>query len=59
MNNGLSDEELVIEVAKGNEEAFRELYRRFEVPIFNYLDRLVFDKHALEDLFQNVFVKVF
>lgn len=54
-----SDKKLIKSVAHGDKQAFEELYRRYNVKIYNYLDRLVFDKEYVNDLFQNVFIKVF
>ena len=59
MYSKLSDESLIEKIASSDETAFKEVYNRYNKVIFNYLNRLVFDKTALEDLFQNTFLKVF
>lgn len=53
-----ADAQLLQWVATGDQEAFSELYRRYGVPLFNYLLRLVQDEPAAEDLLQEVFVAV-
>jgi RNA polymerase sigma-70 factor (ECF subfamily) len=54
-----NDEQLMQEVAKGSKQAFQEIYNRYDVIIYNYLDKLVFDKDYLNDIYQNVFIKVY
>ncbi|MEJ7809093.1 MAG: sigma-70 family RNA polymerase sigma factor [Gemmatimonadaceae bacterium] len=49
----------VAELAKqGREEAFRELVRRYERPVFSLVYRMVRDREAAEDLSQETFIKV-
>ena len=43
----------------GSQDAFRELVRRFERPIFSLIVRMVRDRTAAEDLTQEAFVKAF
>ncbi len=59
MFSGKTDEELIKMVADQDKKAFEELYRRYNVDIYNYLDKLIFDKEYLNDLYQNVFIKIF
>lgn len=42
----------------GREEAFRELVRRYERPVFSLVFRLVRDSATAEDLAQDTFIKV-
>ena len=42
----------------GREEAFREIVRRYERPIFSLLYRMVRDRALAEDLAQETFIKV-
>src|SRR5207253_4628593 len=44
---------------KGDERAFSLIVRAYEVPIFNYILRLVGDRSLAEDLTQEVFLRVF
>jgi RNA polymerase sigma-70 factor (ECF subfamily) len=53
----LSDEDLMGEVARGSEDALRELLRRYERPLAGYLRRQTGDRDA-EDLFQDVWLRV-
>jgi RNA polymerase sigma-70 factor, ECF subfamily len=44
---------------RGDERAFSVIVRAYEVPIFNYVMRLVGDRALAEDLTQEVFIRVF
>jgi RNA polymerase sigma-70 factor (ECF subfamily) len=55
----LSDAEVVAEALAGSEDAFHELVRRFERPVFALVVRMVRDRTAAEDLTQEAFVKAF
>jgi RNA polymerase sigma-70 factor (ECF subfamily) len=44
---------------KGDERAFCLIVRAYEVPVFNYVLRLVGDRSLAEDLTQEVFLRVF
>jgi RNA polymerase sigma-70 factor (ECF subfamily) len=44
---------------KGDERAFSLILRAYEVPVFNYVLRLVGDRSLAEDLTQEVFLRVF
>ena len=45
-------------VARGDKEAFAELYNRFNLPIFNYMYHMVYDSSIAEELLQEVFLAV-
>jgi RNA polymerase sigma-70 factor (ECF subfamily) len=44
---------------RGDERAFSLIVRAYEVPVFNYVMRLVGDRSLAEDLTQEVFLRVF
>jgi RNA polymerase sigma-70 factor, ECF subfamily len=44
---------------KGDERAFSIIVRAYEVPVFNYVVRLVGDRSLAEDLTQEVFLRVY
>ncbi len=44
---------------RGDERAFSLIVRAYEVPVFNYVMRLVGDRSLAEDLTQEVFIRVF
>jgi RNA polymerase sigma-70 factor (ECF subfamily) len=44
---------------RGDERAFSLIVRAYEVPVFNYVLRLVGDRSLAEDLTQEVFLRVF
>ncbi len=50
------DRDLLRKAAQGNDSAFGDLYDRYNVPIYNYLLRLIHEQTAAEDLLQDVFV---
>jgi RNA polymerase sigma-70 factor, ECF subfamily len=54
----ISDHQLLAQIARDDEAAFEELYQRYELPIYNYLLRLVCEKAIAEDLLQEVFMAV-
>jgi RNA polymerase sigma-70 factor, ECF subfamily len=43
----------------GDADAWREIVRRYERPLFNLISRMVQDRTAAEDLAQDAFLKVF
>ena len=55
----VGDEDLIAAVLEGSEEAFRQLVERYEERVTRLLMRFVRDRFAVEDLLQEVFVKVF
>jgi RNA polymerase sigma-70 factor (ECF subfamily) len=44
---------------KGDERAFSLLVRAYELPVYNYVYRLVGDRSLAEDLTQEVFIRVY
>ncbi|HSU84656.1 MAG TPA: sigma-70 family RNA polymerase sigma factor, partial [Thermoanaerobaculia bacterium] len=54
-----TDAELVASAVRGSQDAFRELVKRFERPVYSLVLRMVQDPAAAEDLAQEVFVKAF
>ena len=44
---------------RGDERAFTLILRAYEVPLFNYILRLVGDRSVAEDMTQEVFLRVF
>lgn len=55
----LPDEALIAAILDGSELAFQQLVERHQDRLFGLLRRLVRDRFAVEDLAQEVFVKVF
>jgi RNA polymerase sigma-70 factor (ECF subfamily) len=54
----LPDADVVLQAQRGREDAFRELVRRYERPIFSLIYRMVRDRETSEDLAQDTFIKV-
>ena len=54
----LPDADVVALAQRGREEAFRELVRRYERPVFTLVYRMVRDRETAEDLAQDTFIKV-
>jgi len=55
----LKDEELIKKVVQNDEEAFYELFKRYENKIFNLVYRYIGTYHEAEELTQDVFLKVY
>ncbi len=53
-----TDQEVVQWAREGQEQAYRELVRRYQRPIFSLIYRMVRDRERAEDLAQETFVKV-
>lgn len=53
-----SDQDVVALAKEGEEEAYRELIRRYERPVFSLIFRMVRNRELAEDLSQETFVKV-
>jgi RNA polymerase sigma-70 factor (ECF subfamily) len=54
-----TDAELVVSALRGSQDAYRELVKRFERPVYSLILRMVQDPASAEDLAQEVFVKAF
>ena len=55
----MEDIELVERALRGSQEAYREILRRYERPVFSLVLRMVRDRTVAEDLAQEAFVKGF
>lgn len=53
------DADLVRSALAGSQEAYRQIVRRYERPVFGLILRMVRDRAEAEDLAQEVFVKAF
>ena len=54
-----SDEELMQEIVKGNSRAFTELYDRYNVQMFRYFYKMLWqDREKAEDFMQELFTKI-
>jgi RNA polymerase sigma-70 factor (ECF subfamily) len=54
----LPDEDLLRQVAEGNQTAFGLLYDRYHSKLYNYLLRLIFEEAAAQDILQETFLAV-
>src|SRR5215213_799278 len=54
----LPDADVAALAKQGREEAFRELIKRYERPVFSLIFRMVRDREVAEDLSQETFIKV-
>ena len=57
--SGLSDEDLILEVQRGETLGFDVLVDRYKVRLYNYLLRLLRDPDEAEEIAQETFVKAF
>lgn len=55
----LTDERLIEAVRSGNDEAFAELVRRYKRKVLTTASRFVLDRFELDDLAQDIFMKVY
>ena len=53
-----TDEQLMAQVAAGDRGALERLVRRYANPLLTYLERMMNDHHQAEELFQEVFLRV-
>lgn len=53
-----ADEQLMLAYREGDAHAFETLYRRHRGPLFRYVLRSVRDRHAAEELFQEIWMRV-
>ena len=56
--SNLPDADVVALAQQGREQAYRELIRRYERPVFSLIIRMVRDRESAEDLAQETFIKV-
>ena len=54
----VSDQQVVVFAQEGREDAYRELIRRYERPVYSLIYRMVRDNETAEDLAQETFIKV-
>ena len=54
------DEQLMISLVKDDDlKAFEELITKYEIPLFNYINRYISDFHTAQDLFQETFYRIY
>lgn len=58
MSQNASDEWLMGEVSRGEQQHLEILLRRYASPLLTYLERMIGDRHEAEELFQEVFLAV-
>ncbi|MBO6513355.1 MAG: sigma-70 family RNA polymerase sigma factor [Phycisphaerales bacterium] len=56
--DGRSDEEVFVDFRSGDKAAYRELIERYHDDLLRFLTRLVGDRAAAEDLFQETFLQI-
>ena len=54
----LPDADVVVLAQQGRDDAFREIIRRYERPVFSLVYRMVRDREVAEDLSQDAFIRV-
>lgn len=53
------DAQLVLDAAKGEEQAFTMIYNRYRLPLYAFLKRRLDKNACLDDLFQQIWLKVY
>ncbi|MCB9638609.1 MAG: RNA polymerase sigma factor [Myxococcales bacterium] len=56
--NETTDEDLMLDYAQGDAQAFQHLYERHRKPVFNFILRSVHSMELAEELMQDVFMRV-
>ncbi|WP_460217808.1 RNA polymerase sigma factor [Psychroserpens sp. MEBiC05023] len=54
----LTDEELMLDVSRGNLDAMAHIFERYNKRLFNFYFQMIRDKDVCEDMTQTVFYKV-
>lgn len=54
-----TDEELVGQLAAGDHAAFNEIFERYNRQIYNFINKQVGERESVEDLVQEVFMRVY
>src|SRR5512139_2297810 len=54
-----SDEHLLVAIAAGNQPAFNEIFDRYSKQIYNFINKQVVEHESVEDLVQEVFLRVY
>ena len=58
MYKNIDDEDLMIEIAGGNDEAFEELYNRYEKIIYSQLWDILKNTQEINDVFQEIILTI-
>ena len=53
------EEQMIQDVLNGKTDSFRWIIDRYQKPTFQLISNLIFDRHAAEDITQDVFVTVY
>ena len=53
------DSRLIHAALKGNDTAYKKLMKKYHDAIYNFIYRMIHDKHQVEDLTQEAFIKAF
>jgi len=59
MSEEISDIELINLALNGDQQAYREILKKYRTPLYNLLFRMVRNKMETEDLVQEAFIKAF
>jgi len=59
MSEEIPDIELIKRALAGDQQAYREILKRYRAPLYNLLYRMVRNKMETEDLVQEAFIKAF
>jgi RNA polymerase sigma-70 factor (ECF subfamily) len=59
LNLPVTDEQIALQVQKGEAEAFGELIRRYEQKMLRYAKKFLFDREDSRDLVQEIFLKAY
>lgn len=52
------EKQLLAEIRRGNEQAFKELFFRYQPRIINFLESLTHDREVSRDMAQEIFLSI-
>jgi RNA polymerase sigma-70 factor (ECF subfamily) len=59
LDSRVEDTNLIQKALAGNDQAYKRLMQKYHDPIFNFIFKMVHDRHQVEDLTQEAFIKAF
>jgi RNA polymerase sigma-70 factor (ECF subfamily) len=57
--DNLTDEEIVLQIQKGNKDLYEEILNRYEKKIAQYIKRFLYEQNDRTDILQDIFIKVY
>lgn len=58
-NYELSDEQLILQAKDNNNFAFKSLFNKYKIQVYNFIFHMINHRETAEDIFQETFIKAF